>query len=71
MYGPLAMTAAGPLMSSWGAGANPYYYGGGFNRFRYGCGPNYGLGGGMYGGMYGGYGGAAWMNPSYMMGSYW
>jgi hypothetical protein len=69
MYGPLAMTAAGPLMSSWagGMGANPYYYGGGFNRFRYGYGPNYGLGGGMYGG----YGGAAWMNPSYLMGSYW
>lgn len=66
MYGALAMTGAGPLMAS--AYSNPYYYGGGFNRFRYGYGPNYGLGG-MYGGM--GYGGAAWMNPYYMSGSYW
>ena len=55
---PLAMTAAGPLMSSW---ANPYYYGGGFNRFRYGYGPNYGIG----------YGAAGWMNPYYMTGTYW
>lgn len=64
MYGTMALGGMGyPMMNSWGA--SPYYYGGGFNRFRYGYGSNYGLNGGM------GYGGAAWMNPMYMSGSYW
>ena len=39
----LAYTAAGPIMSSYGMGMNPYYYNS-FSRFRYGYGPNYGLG---------------------------
>lgn len=66
------MTGAGPMMSSFGG--NPYFYGGGMNRFRYGYGANYGLTGGlgMGMGMDMGYGGAAWMNPyGYMSGSYW
>ena len=62
---PMAMTMAGPLMSSY-----PYYgggmmgmMGGGFGRFGYGH--NYGLGG--YGSGYG-----SFYSPyNYMAGSYW
>jgi hypothetical protein len=69
MYGTMAMTGMGYPAMLGAYGASPYYYGGGFNRFRYGVGANYGLGGGLGMGM--GYGGAAWMNPMYMSGSYW